>query len=125
MQEYFSHSMAIAEITQRFVSRHRRRPISAVLKRLVMSHRVNRHFVLSEDELDVAPAQLAKICTTLDDIVRIYHSAAMYRVSLSPRLIEAIKSTARNLPSGPSPEVARLFMEILGTLRWLLLRAGS
>jgi [protein-PII] uridylyltransferase len=116
MQEYFSHSMAIAEITQRFVSRHRRQPISAVLKRLVMSHRVNRHFVLSEDELDVAPAQLAKICTTLDDIVGIYHSAAMYRVSLSPRLIEAIKSTARNLPSGPSPEAARLFMEILGTL---------
>ncbi|NQV22842.1 MAG: [protein-PII] uridylyltransferase [Rhodopirellula sp.] len=116
MQEYFSHSMAIAEITQRFVSRHRRRSVSSILKRLVMSHRVNRYFVVSEGELDVAPAHLTKICTTLDDIVRIYHSAATYRVSLSPRLIEAIKSTARNLPSGPSPEAARLFMEILGTI---------
>jgi [protein-PII] uridylyltransferase len=116
MQEYFSHSMAIAEITGRFVNRHRRRSVSTILKRLVMSHRVNRYFVLSEGELDVAPAQLAKICTTLDDILRIYHSAAMYRASLSPRLIEAIKSTARNLPSGPSPESSRLFMEILGTV---------
>ena len=116
MQEYFSHSMAIAEITQRFVSRHRRRSMASILKRQVMSHRVNRYFVLSEGELDVSPSHLTKICTTLDDILRIYHSAAMYRVSLSPRLIEAIKSTARNLPSGPSPEASRLFMEILGTV---------
>lgn len=116
MQEYFSHSMAVAEITGRFVSRHRRRSVSAIVKRLVMSHRVNRHFVLSEGELDVAPAQLAKHCTTLEDILRIYHSAAMYRVGLSPRLIDAIKATARNLPASPSPESARLFMEILGTV---------
>jgi [protein-PII] uridylyltransferase len=116
MQEYFSHSMAIAEITQRFVSRHRGRPVSSILKRLMMSHRVNRYFALSEGELDVAPSNLPKICNTLEDILRIYHSAAMYRVSLSPRLIEAIKSTARNLPPGPSPEASRLFMEILGTV---------
>lgn len=116
MQEYFSHSMAIAEITGRFVNRHRRRSVSSILKRLMMSHRVNRYFVLSEEELDVSPSHLARICMTLDDILRIYHSAAMYRVSLSPRLIEAIKATARNLPSGPSPEAARLFMEILGTV---------
>lgn len=116
MQEYFSHSMAIAEITQRFVSRHRSRSIASILKRLVMSHRVNRYFVLSENEIDVSPSHLPKICTTLEDVLRIYHSAAMYRVSLSPRLIEAIKSTARNLPSGPSPESSRLFMEILGTV---------
>ena len=116
MQEYFSHSMAIAEITQRFVSRHRGRSITSILKRLVMSHRVNRYFVLCEGELGVAPSRLPKICTTLEDILRIYHSAAMYRVGLSPRLTEAIKSTARNLPSGPSPEASRLFMEILGTV---------
>jgi [protein-PII] uridylyltransferase len=116
MQEYFSHSMAIAEISQRFVSRHRGRTISSTLKRLVMSHRVNRYFALSEGELDVAPSHLPKICNTLEDILKIYHSAAMYQVSLSPRLIEAIKSTARNLPSGPSPETSRLFMEILGTV---------
>ena len=116
MQEYFSHSMAIAEITQRFVSRHRGRSVSSILKRLMMSHRVNRYFALSEGVLDVAPSHLPKICNTLEDILRIYHSAAMYRVSLSPRLIEAIKSTARNIPPGPSPEASRLFMEILGTV---------
>lgn len=116
MQEYFSHTMAISEITERFVSRHRRRSLVAILSRLVMSHRVNRYFVLSEGELDVSHSHLEKICVTLEDILRIYHSAAMYRVGLSPRLIEAIKATARNLPSGPSPEAARLFMEVLGTL---------
>ncbi|MDA0284828.1 MAG: HD domain-containing protein, partial [Planctomycetota bacterium] len=116
MQEYFLHSMAIAEITGRFVSRHRRRSLSSTLKRLVMSHRVNRHFVLTEGELDVAPSQLSKVCTTLEDVLRIYNSAAMYRVTLSPGLIEAIKATAMNLSSGPSPEASRLFMEILGTV---------
>ncbi|MHC4876022.1 MAG: [protein-PII] uridylyltransferase [Planctomycetota bacterium] len=116
MQEYFTHSTAIAEITKRFVARHRPRTVTDQLKRSVVSPRVNRHFVLNGDELDVLPSRLNRVCTTLDDILRIYHSAAMYRVSLSPRLTEHIKATARNLPSGPSPEAARLFMEILGTI---------
>ncbi|MBI1310718.1 [protein-PII] uridylyltransferase [bacterium] len=116
MQEYFTHSSAIAEITKRFVARHRRKSLMDHLRRSIVAPRINRYFVLNGDELDVLPSRVNRVCTTLDDIVRIYHSAAVYRVSLSPRLTEQIKATARNLPSGPSPEVARLFMEILGTI---------
>lgn len=115
MQTYFTHSMAIADITRRFVGRHR--PLSAyqVIKRSIVSHRINRHFRLMNNELDVVASRLPSVCTTLEDVVRIYHSAAMYRISLSPRLIEEINRIARNLPSSPTPETSRLFMEILGT----------
>jgi len=116
MQEYFTHSSAIAEITKRFVARHRPRSLLDILRRSIVSPRVNRYFILNGDELDVLPSRLNRVCTTLDDIVRIYHSAAVYRVSLSPRLTEHIKVVARKLEPGPSPEAGRLFMEILGTI---------
>jgi [protein-PII] uridylyltransferase len=116
MQEYLTHSSAIAEISKRFVARHRRRSLLDLVRRSIVSPRVNRYFVLHGDELDVLPSRLNRVCSTLDDIVRIYHSAAIYRVSLSPRLTEHIKATAATLQPGPSPEASRQFMEILGTI---------
>ncbi len=114
MQDYFIHASAIAEISGRFVARHRRRSLGEWLERLMLTRRVNGHFLLSGDELDIRASHLSRSCATLDDIVRIYHSAAMYRVNLSSRLLDAIKARALTLRPGPSPEAARLFMEILG-----------
>lgn len=116
MRKYFSHSMAIAEISKRFVLRHRPMSVGQFLKRLVISPRINKHFVLSQGELDVAPAHLSRVCNDLDDIIRIYHSAAMYRVDLSPRLVNRIKEMSATLEPGTSREAADLFMEILGTI---------
>lgn len=116
MQEYFLHSSAIAEITQRLVARHRPRSVRDFIRRMIVSPRINRHFILNGDELDVLPSRLHRVCSTLDDIVRIYHSSATYRVTLSPQLTEHIKSVASHLEPGPGPEAARLFMEILGTI---------
>jgi [protein-PII] uridylyltransferase len=115
MQEYFRHATAVADISKRFVARHRSQSMMSWLQQATISHRVNEHFVLRPNELDASPSLIPRVCTTLDDIVRIYHSAAFYRVGLSPRLTDAVKQTARNLPSGPSPEAARLFLEILAT----------
>lgn len=114
MQDFFTHSMAIAEISSRFVARNRRRSLGEWLQRTMLTRRVNRYFLLSADELDVRTKHIPRTCSTLDDLVRIYHSAAMYRVNLSPRLLDAIKARALTLEPGPSAEAARLFMEILG-----------
>jgi [protein-PII] uridylyltransferase len=114
MQEYFIHSTAIAEISRRFIARHRQRSFGEWLHHSLMTRRVGRHFLLSPDELDISPSQLSKACVTLDDLLRIYHAAAMYRVRIAPRLLDAIKARALTLAPIPSPEAARLFMEILG-----------
>ena len=115
MQDYFQHSMAIAEITQRFVARHRPRSLGEIVGRYLSTHRVNRHFLLSPHDLDVSPAHLDSVLHNLDDIVRVYQSSALYRVRLSPRLIDAIKEKARLLPAVPSPEASKAFMQILRT----------
>ena len=114
MQEYFQHSMAVAEISRRFVSRHRPSSLAARVQRAFVTHRINERFVLSPTELDVASDQVTDVCSNLDDILRIYHSAATYRVHISPRLTEAITRKASELEPGPSPLAAKLFMDLLG-----------
>ncbi len=114
MQEYFMHSSAIEDISRRFVARHRLRSIGASFQRSLLTNRVARHYLLSPDELDIRRSSLVKVCKTLEDIVRIFHTAAMYRVRLSPAVTDRIKQVAQTLQPDPTPEVGQLFMEILG-----------
>jgi [protein-PII] uridylyltransferase len=116
MQDYFTHSMAVLDITKRFVDRHRPRRIGKLIRNLIVARRINKYFVLTPDELNIGTSHIPKVCRNLDDLVRIFHSASMYRVSLSPRLMDAIKRKAQELSPGPSLEVSRMFMEILGSI---------
>jgi [protein-PII] uridylyltransferase len=113
MQEYFQHSMAVAEISRRFVSRHRPSSLSAKVHRAFVTHRINEKFVLSPTELGVSSDDVSDVCSSLDDIMRIYHSAATYRVEISPQLAEAITRKASELEPGPTPLATKLFMELL------------
>ncbi len=114
MQEYFMHSSAIEDISRRFVARHRMRSIGAALQHALLTNRVARHYLLSPDELDIRRSALSKMCRTLEDIVRIFHTAAMYRVGLAPAVIDKIKQVAQTLQPDPTPAVGELFLEILG-----------
>lgn len=114
MQEFFLHATAIADISRRFVARHRIDSLFGKIKRQLLRRRVGRAYLLSPTELDVRASKLSKACETLDDILRIFHMAAMYRVRLSATLTDAIKLRAQMLEPGPSAEASRLFMEILG-----------
>lgn len=114
MQEYFVHASAIEDISRRFVARHRLRSLQDSVRHHLLTNRVARHYLLSPDQLDIRRSSLVKICNTLEDIVRIFHTAAMYRVSLSPQVIDRIKQVAQTLTPNPTPEVGRLFLEILG-----------
>ena len=97
MQDYFTHSMAVMDIAKRFVGIHRPFRIRKWLRNLIVARRINKYFVLTPNELDISPSHIPKVTTSLDDLVRIFQTAAMYRVSLSPRLMEAIKRTANQL----------------------------
>jgi [protein-PII] uridylyltransferase len=113
MQEYFRHSMAVAEISRRFVSRHRPSSLSKKIHRAFVTHRLNNNFVLSPTELGVTTEDFSSVCSTLDDILQIYHSAATYRVRISPQLTEAITRAASEMKPGPTARSAALFMKTL------------
>lgn len=115
MREYFEHSSAIAEISQRFVSRHRPRPASTAIRNRLLSHQVGKGLVLGPDELDIVPSRVDEVCPTLDDAVRIYLTAIELDVAVAPRLYEVIKNAAREFVPPPSEETSNRFLKILST----------
>lgn len=113
MQEYFRHSMAIAEIAQRFVARHRRRPIGAQFVRFVMTHYVDGVYRVGLDQIDVSQRHRATVCSSLERILALYLTAVMNGVGLSPKLVDQVKQSTRELTGELTSEAIHLFLRIL------------
>jgi len=114
MQEYFQHSMAIAEIASRFVEQHRQQPVARRIVNFVMSHRVDDIYRVGPEFIEIPRRFRAKHCGTLEDILRLYVAAGWHRVKLTPNLAEHVKSVAKGLVDQPlSPDASRLFLELL------------
>lgn len=114
MQEYFQHSMAIAEIAGRFAERHRRLPVAQRVLDFVMSHRVDDIYRVGPEFIDIPRRLRSRHCSTLEDVLRLYVSAALHCVKIAPGLMEHVKTVARTFPEGPlSAEASRLFLEFL------------
>lgn len=114
MQEYFQHSMAIAEIAARFVEQHRQQPVAMRIVNFVMSHRVDDIYRVGPEFIDIPRRFRARHCSSLEDILRLYVAAGWHRVKLTPNLTEHVKSTAKTLVEQPlSAEASRLFLEFL------------
>jgi len=125
MQEYFKHSMSVAEISRRFVNQHRPASLPARLRRTFVTRRIDNHLILTSTELDVAAEHLPDVCSDLNEILQIFHTAATYGVQISPRVTEAITRKAGELQSEPSTRAMRLFMQLLGTAGQLALTLRS
>jgi [protein-PII] uridylyltransferase len=115
MRTYFEHSSAVAEISRRFVGRHRPRPLTRIIRQAVLSHRIGHGLVLGTDELDIVPSRVDEVCSTLDDAVRIYQTAIDLDVAVAPQLSEVIRNAARLLRPPPSDDVSRRFLKVLKT----------
>ncbi len=114
MQEYFQHSMAIAEIASRFAQQNRRLPVTQSVYNFVMSHRVDDIYRVGPEFIDVPRRLRARHCSTLEDILRLYVSAGLHRVKLSSGLTEHVKLVTRGFPDALlSAEASRLFLEFL------------
>jgi [protein-PII] uridylyltransferase len=113
MQIYFRHSTAVADISERFVARHR--PISRMsrLAKFIFSHRSDHIYRVSADEIDVVPRFRDRTCASLESLLNLYRLAGLYGVRPSPSLTEAIRQAVPNLAHEISPKAARLFMDIL------------
>jgi [protein-PII] uridylyltransferase len=113
MQMYFRHSTALADISSRFVDRHR--PISLLSRvgRILLSHRSNRIFRVSATEIDVVPRYREQVQGTLESLLNLHELAALYSVRVAPNLIEQIRQTVPKLSHTVSPAAASVFLSIL------------
>ncbi len=115
MQQYFEHSTAIAEIARRFVTKHRGRPMANRFWNYVVSHRVDDIYSVGPETIDVPRRHRARVCRSLEDVLRLYQAAALHRVQIEPTLAEQVKTAAATWQTDDlSPDAARLFLSMLG-----------
>jgi [protein-PII] uridylyltransferase len=106
MQEYFSHSSALAHVTRRFVARHRPRRIWSRASSAILSHRADGVLRVTSDELDAAPRHLPRLCRSVESVLRLYKTAGLYAVLPSPRVADAVEAAAKEFAEDMSAEAA-------------------
>ncbi len=115
MQEYFRHSLAIAEIAGRFVTQHRRVPWRQQMFRSLATIRIDDIYRIGPGVLDVPRRHQTQVCDTLDGALRLYLTAARYRAIPTDRLQERIKRHAPQFADELSAEAKQAFLEFLAT----------
>ncbi|QDV50231.1 [protein-PII] uridylyltransferase [Gimesia fumaroli] len=113
MQEYFRHSKAVAEITERFIKAHRPQPFLSRVYDFLMTHRSDSILKIVPDHLDVVPKYRAQVCSNLEEILRLFDTASLYGISIAPDLLDAIRESALKLPSALTNRSIDLFRDIL------------
>jgi [protein-PII] uridylyltransferase len=113
MQTYFRHSTAVADISARFVARHRPRSLWSRTVQALFSHRSNEIFRVGGGEIDVVPRHREQACSSLEGLLRLYELAGAYSARPSPELSEQIRQAAAQLSREVSPQAARMFLSIL------------
>ncbi len=113
MQNYFRHSMAVADIAARFAARHRPNSWLARTARFMLSHRSNHIFRVSSGEIDVVPRFREEVCGTVESLLNLYELAGLYSVRPAPDLVELVRQAVPKLPQAVSSDSARIFLSIL------------
>ncbi len=113
MQMYFRHSTAVADISARFVDRHRPISLASRIGQILLSHRSNHIFRVNGTEIDVVPRYREQVQSTLESLLNLHELAALYSVRVAPNLIEQIRQTVPKLPPAVSPAASSLFLSIL------------
>ena len=113
MQDYFHHSTAIAQTAKRVVRLHRPRSRTARLASFLVERRVGRRYRTDSDELDLSRRFRKWDFSSLEEVLDLYHLAALHRVNLSPAIEERIKQFLARSSPGLSQEVTERFLAVL------------
>ncbi|MBA4031016.1 MAG: [protein-PII] uridylyltransferase [Planctomyces sp.] len=116
MQEYFRQTSTVSELAARLVRKHMPARWQDVLWRPVVTHRVDTIYRISPDQIDV-PRRFRDQLASLEDLLRLYWSAAMYMVPFAEDLEEFVAVRAKELPDTLTVEAGRIFLDILGRSR--------
>ncbi|MFI4851391.1 MAG: [protein-PII] uridylyltransferase [Gimesia chilikensis] len=114
MQEYFRHSKAVAEITERFIKTHRPLPFLSRAYDFLMTHRSDGILKIAPDHLDVVPKYRNEVCNNLEEILKLFDTASLYGISIAPDLLDAIREAALKLPPTITNRSIDLFRAIMG-----------
>ena len=116
MQEYFQHSLAVAEVARRFIQRTRRKPIARRVVEYLMSYRSDVIYRVGPETIDIPSGRARRAaCSTVEGVLHLYLTAARYRLGVAPRLAEAIKLQQLKSPAVLSTEAANSFLALLST----------
>lgn len=115
MKHHFEQSSAIAEITRRFVNLQQRRHVIQRALASFGTHRSDGHLLIRPHEIEVAPRHRRKVIGSIESMLRLFKSAALYNLPLSAGVIEAIKDTVPEDPGNLSETEASLFRDILSS----------
>jgi [protein-PII] uridylyltransferase len=115
MQQYFEHTTTIADISNRFVERHRRKPWTKVARDYVMSFRVDDIYRIGPETVEVAPRHQATVVASLEQVLQLALKAVLFRVRIAPPLIDLLKEHSKELcQQAVTPAAVKLFLQILG-----------
>ncbi|MBW3541300.1 MAG: [protein-PII] uridylyltransferase [Planctomycetes bacterium] len=117
MQEYFRHTSAVAEIEERFARRNQRPPLARRVARLLTAHRSDGLYRVGHDWIDMPPRQRKRLAGDLEAILKLYQTAALYDVDLTPEMVDAVKSAAAAAPPELTSGAAAAFVRILACTR--------
>lgn len=112
MQQYFQHTSNVARIVKRFVTLQRPRSLFSDILNFLLRHRANDIFLVSPVEIDVQPSQRQALCRSLEQVLKLYELASMYRVGIAPVLAESVALATAKLPDLHTAEEARLTLSI-------------
>ncbi len=113
MQKYFKHTRAIRDFTERFINLNNSHPIMVRTFGYLASHRAERIYLVSQNQIDVVPRFRKKVCGSLDGILHFFLTASLYRNNPSPRMIEAIKEASVKFDDSISKDSQKCFLMIL------------
>ncbi|NOX53924.1 MAG: [protein-PII] uridylyltransferase, partial [Planctomycetes bacterium] len=113
MQEYFRHTMAVAECTRHFVELYRPVPARQRVRRFLTQRRAANGLLIGSTDIDLARPSRRREPFGLEEALDVYRLAALHRVQLSPRLERFIKSCAADWPDDASPAARKVFLEML------------
>ena len=97
MQQYFRHTTAVAAIVERFVNRHRPRPLLKKVREIFRERRVDGKMIVGPLRVDAHRSHHAKLTESVESILRVYEVASANGVPPSPTLSEAIRISSVQL----------------------------
>lgn len=113
MQNYFRHSTAVADISCRFVDRHRPNRLAARIWQNLLSHRSNHIFRVTGEEIDLIPRYRERVGQSLESLLNVFELASLYSVRVTPELFELIRQAVPRIPREISATAAKQFLSIL------------
>lgn len=116
MQEYFQHSSVVAALAKRFVERTRQKPWLVHAIDYVLSYRIDDIYRVGPETITIPSSRARKrACATIEGVLRLYLTAARYRLPVDSRLVETIKQQQIKSPVTLSPEASKTFLMLLQT----------